>query len=179
MNEIYFTSDTHFFHANIIKYCNRPFDSVEEMNESLIERWNAVVSKNSIVYHLGDFAFAAHENISKVCSRLNGNIILVKGNHDKFPQSMVGSGKAFSQAHNYLEINIEDYPPMTLNHYAQRTWNKARYGAYHLFGHSHGNMEPLNRSVDVGVDSSFITGIKEYRPFHIDEIKSFMDKVVV
>ena len=76
------TSDTHFCHANIIKYCNRPFKDVNEMNEELIRRWNAVVGKNDIVHHLGDFCFGKKENICEILPKLNGKIDLVLGNHD-------------------------------------------------------------------------------------------------
>ena len=78
----FFTSDTHFYHINILKYCNRPFSSVEEMNEKLIENWNNVVGKNDIVWHLGDFCFGKKENISEILPKLNGKINLVMGNHD-------------------------------------------------------------------------------------------------
>lgn len=78
----YFTSDTHFFHQNIIQYCDRPFSSIEEMNEKLIENWNSVVGKNDIVWHLGDFCFGKKENILEVLPKLNGKINLVMGNHD-------------------------------------------------------------------------------------------------
>ena len=76
------TSDTHFFHANILKYCNRPFKDVAEMNEELIKRWNAVVGKNDIVHHLGDFCFGRKENIIEIFPKLNGKIDIVLGNHD-------------------------------------------------------------------------------------------------
>lgn len=79
---VFFTSDTHFFHQNIIRYCNRPFSSVEEMNEKLIEKWNNVVGKNDVVWHLGDFCFGRKENISEILPKLNGKINLVMGNHD-------------------------------------------------------------------------------------------------
>lgn len=75
-------SDTHFWHSNIIQYCNRPFKNAEEMNEELIKRWNAVVGSNDIVHHLGDFCFGKKENIASILPRLNGKIDLVLGNHD-------------------------------------------------------------------------------------------------
>lgn len=85
MNEnVWFTSDSHFYHANIIKYCNRPFASVEEMNEKLIENWNSVVGKDDIVWHLGDFCLGPDQkkHIPELVSKLNGRINLVLGNHD-------------------------------------------------------------------------------------------------
>lgn len=79
---IYFISDTHFSHTNIIKYCNRPFNNIDEMNNTIIDNWNKVVNDNDIVYHLGDFALYNNE-IKDLVSRLNGKIYLLRGNHDR------------------------------------------------------------------------------------------------
>lgn len=79
---IYFISDTHFNHSNIIEYCNRPFNDIKEMNDTLINNWNSVVKKDDIVYHLGDFALADEEKLKELYSKLNGTIILIRGNHD-------------------------------------------------------------------------------------------------
>lgn len=79
---IHFISDTHFFSDNIIRYCNRPFVDAEDMNEQLIERWNEVVAPDDTVYHLGDFVMHQSENIPPILERLNGHIILVRGNHE-------------------------------------------------------------------------------------------------
>ena len=87
MKKIYLISDTHFNHANIIKYCNRPFSDVEEMNKTIIKDWNNVVRYNDTVYFLGDLILSknkgkrARELINSI---LNGNITIIKGNHDKF-----------------------------------------------------------------------------------------------
>lgn len=87
MREVWFTSDHHFGHKNILEYEKeaRPFDTIEEMNETLIERWNGVVRSQDTVYHLGDFAFG-RRNIA-IASRLNGRKKLVMGNHDTYPTS--------------------------------------------------------------------------------------------
>lgn len=81
---IWVTSDTHFNHANIIKYCNRPFSSVEEMNETIIANWNKVVSEDDIVYHLGDFALGDKSLVPNIFRRLKGRINVIMGNHDNF-----------------------------------------------------------------------------------------------
>lgn len=81
-SKTWFTSDTHFWHENIIKYCNRPYANAQEMNEDLIEKWNARVKENDIVWHLGDFCFGCKEHITEIVPRLNGRINLVLGNHD-------------------------------------------------------------------------------------------------
>lgn len=77
---IWVTSDTHFNHANIIKYCNRPFSSVEEMNETIVENWNKVVSWDDIIYHLGDFALGDKSLIPNILGRLNGRVKIIMGN---------------------------------------------------------------------------------------------------
>lgn len=174
---IFFTSDTHFFHKNIIKYSNRPFTSVEEMNEALIKNWNKTVSPNDTIYHLGDFGFSNIQNLKEIINKLNGNKILILGNHDKNLNSLIGKDK-FNQIFQYHEIVINGQT-IVLNHYSQRTWNKAFHGSWHLFGHSHGNLPPLNKSVDVGVDSPYITGKPEYRPFSFQEISDFMNREIV
>jgi calcineurin-like phosphoesterase family protein len=90
----FFTSDTHFGHSNIIGYCNRPFKTIEEMNERLIKNWNARVSKEDLVIHFGDFCFRNTENSKyrgeglclksiNYLEKLNGHITFIKGNHDK------------------------------------------------------------------------------------------------
>lgn len=76
------TSDLHFFHKNIINFCNRPFNSVDEMNEKLIDEWNSKVKEDDWIYHLGDFAFCGHNKVLDLFSKLNGNILLIEGNHD-------------------------------------------------------------------------------------------------
>lgn len=80
-NKIFFTSDTHFGHANIIKFCKRPFLNVDDMNEALVENWNKVVPEDGIVFHLGDFAFGGSNVWNEITPRLNGQIHLILGNH--------------------------------------------------------------------------------------------------
>ena len=83
MRKIYVISDTHFNHNNIIKYCNRPFKDVQEMNETLISNWNNTVDNTDIVYMLGDFCLGPADCIAPLVQRLNGHKILITGNHDR------------------------------------------------------------------------------------------------
>src|SRR3990167_10184368 len=90
---IWFTSDTHFNHTNIINYCNRPFvfdgtPNVQSMNQALIEHWNANVSSSDVIYHLGDFSFGTKKQASDILHMLNGYKVLIKGNHDRSLSSM-------------------------------------------------------------------------------------------
>ena len=85
--KIFVISDTHFYHEKIIKYCNRPFSSVEEMNKTLIRNWNETVSGKDVVLHLGDFGLGEKGKIAEIISTLNGKKILIMGNHDNWSES--------------------------------------------------------------------------------------------
>jgi calcineurin-like phosphoesterase family protein len=156
---IFFTSDTHLGHANIIKYCHRPFSSVEEMDGTIIKNWNSVVSEQDLVYHLGDFAFRQHHSYRK---QLNGEIIFIEGNHDK----VTGPG-LFKEVHKLLRIKINEYD-ITLCHFAMRVWNKSHFNSWHLYGHSHGGLPPEGKSWDVGVDNNNFT------PLSLDQVVEIM-----
>jgi len=174
MQNIFFTSDTHYGHANIIKYSSRSYSSVEEMDECLIENHNKLVKSNDIIYFLGDFAFKREGGIKILLSRLNGIKKLILGNHDKCiksnPSKYIGS-TLFESIDNYSEIE-HNKTKICLFHYGCRVWNKSHHGSYLLYGHSHGRLEPFGKSVDVGVDAKFIT--TDYRPIHVDEIHDYM-----
>lgn len=91
MAEIYFTSDTHFFHKNLIHFegGRREFSCVEEMNETMVSRWNGIVRPQDKIYHLGDVAFAGDHELDQLLSRLNGHKRLIVGNHDKIKNSVL------------------------------------------------------------------------------------------
>ena len=85
---IYFISDTHFNHNNIIKYCNRPFKSINEMNQTIINNWNKTVKADDEIYHLGDLVLGKKEEMYNTVSNLNGKKYLIRGNHDKLSISI-------------------------------------------------------------------------------------------
>lgn len=176
MSNIFFVSDTHFGHDRIRGYSNRPFSSVDDMNGKMIAAWNAVVKPNDIVWHLGDFAFMTYKEFTSMIYRLNGNINVVLGNHDKVidqhRQDILDREKIKS-IQNYKELKIGS-DNIILFHYGQRVWNKSHSGSIHLYGHSHGSLPPHGKSVDVGVDCKEITD--EYRPIHLDEVLDYMSK---
>lgn len=163
----WFTSDTHFSHANIIKYSNRPFNSVEEMDRALIANWNAKVGQYDVVRFLGDFCFSDLEKGQSYFDQLNGVKHLIVGNHDKTAVQIKG-WKSISQ---FEEIKVEGQS-ITLCHYAMRVWNKSHHGAWHLYGHSHGSLpdDPNSRSFDVGVDCH------AYQPLNMDDISRIMKR---
>lgn len=158
----FFTSDHHFSHENIIRYCKRPFSSAEEMDEKLIALWNETVGPDDIVWYLGDFAMKAHpKQMRSIFDRLNGRKRLIIGNHD--------NGATFSlpwdepPAH-YREISIEK-TKVVLCHYGMRTWNGQFRESCMLYGHSHGRLPGNAHSLDVGVDCW------DYRPASWEQVQ--------
>lgn len=167
--EWFLTSDTHFNHANIIRYCSRPFSNVSEMNEALIENWNSVVKPNSSVIHCGDFAFAGRsDQVTNILKKLHGHIHLIIGNHDRGHVTAASGFESVSNIRVFKIAGIE----LTACHYSMRVWDKSHHGTYHCFGHSHGTLadDPHSRSGDVGVDSS------DFKPNHVDDFIAKMNK---
>ena len=87
--KIFITADHHFHHKNIIEYCKRPFKTVEEMDNIMTEKWNKKVGKDDLVIHLGDFALGNKEKVKETREKLNGTIILIKGNHDRVNEGFI------------------------------------------------------------------------------------------
>jgi calcineurin-like phosphoesterase family protein len=174
----WFTSDNHFGHANIIKFCKRPYKDVEEMDRWMIRDWNEFVAPEDTVYLLGDFAFYNDsKKIIDILSRLNGIKHFTFGNHDKQIHVIQNNSsliQPFASYAYYREITVEGQA-IVLCHYAMRAWNRSGRGSWMLFGHTHNKLPPYGKSVDVGVDSTSITGKAEYRPFSFGEIKRFLD----
>lgn len=176
-SNVFFTSDLHFGHNNIIKYCNRPFENASEMDMALIENWNNTVPEDGIVFSVGDFAFTNIGHVTRILESLNGTIIMITGNHDRLVDknrsTLLDSGLVHEIV-PYKEITVQNQF-ICMFHYAGRVWNRSHHGSWLLYGHSHGTLSPFGKSVDVGVDSDVILGKTAYRPFTFDEIKSFMD----
>lgn len=157
----FFTSDTHFSHYNIIRYCNRPFNSSNEMNDVIVENWNSVISQEDEVYHLGDVCFGDFDNIR---SRLNGKIYLIKGNHDRKVNP-----RNFEWIKDYYNLKVGN-TNIILSHYAFAVWDKSHHGSIHLYGHSHGTYTQKGKCMDVGVDTN------NFHPYSLDTVLSEMDK---
>lgn len=164
---IWFTSDTHFFHKNIIEYSKRPYDSVEEMNEKLILNWNSVVQPTDTVYHLGDFGFAPKVKLESVFNRLNGQKFLLRGNHDDDAEKL---GWGWVKERYELYVREPEKQMIVLSHYAHKVWNKSHHGSIMLFGHSHGSLQGDSQSLDVGVDCW------DYTPVGLEDIKRRLKK---
>jgi calcineurin-like phosphoesterase family protein len=156
----FFTSDWHLFHKNIIKYSNRPFSSVEEMNEELIIRCNSVVSPSDTVIHAGDFSYGDKRKTREILKRLNGNWIFLLGDHDRSWTNHKSLRQIYQRTINKTSI--------TVCHWCMRTWPKSHYNSWHLYGHSHGRLPSIGKSMDIGVDTN------DYYPYSYSEIRSIM-----
>lgn len=169
----FFTSDHHFGHSNIIRFCDRPFRDVDEMNEELIRRWNARIGPDDEVYHLGDLALMSAEGFHALMARLNGTKYLIVGNHDS---TALGAKKWFKWVKEYHELKVSDperpggVQRIVLFHYAMRVWRGDHRGTWHLYGHSHNNLpEKADQlSFDIGVDAN------DYYPLSYEEVKARM-----
>lgn len=150
---VLFVSDTHFGDHRALNIHKRPFASVSEMDELLIQRWNEAVRPDDELWHLGDFARRAAD-AARVLPQLHGRKHLVVGNND--PEDVVAMTDWVSVAH-YAEL-VADDRFVVLCHYPFRTWNRQHRGAINLHGHSHGRLKPLPRQFDVGVD------VHDFRP---------------
>ena len=137
---IFFTADAHFGHANIIKHCNRPFASVEEMDETLIANWNAKVGRQDSVYILGDLIFKAAKEPEEYLKRLNGNKYLIKGNHDNSWVSKVDLEKFFAAVWQ-MGYTKDSGVEMVMCHYPMTDWPKKHHGTYMIHGHIHNNTD--------------------------------------
>jgi calcineurin-like phosphoesterase family protein len=160
--ETWFISDTHFGHRKILTLCNRPYKSMEEMDEDLIKKWNDKVSNKDVIYHMGDFAWK-HVN-AKYRNRLNGNIHLIQGNHD----ILKGDDYKLFGSVSLLKVLNFDGQAIALCHYPILHWPKSHRGAWHLYGHVHGKYPCVGKSHDVGVD------VNGFKPLHFEEIRELM-----
>jgi len=186
--KVFFTSDTHYSHKNICRgvtdwrtqdgkvpvHSTRDFNTIELMNNALVDKINSVVGQDDTLIHLGDFSFGGFENIGNFIDRLIcKNIHLVLGNHDthiKYDKD--GIQNRFLSVQQYLEVKINDYY-FVLSHYPLQSWNGLNKGVIHLHGHVHlpKNLKFGNgKKMDVGVDGN------DLNPYLIDDIIKIMNK---
>lgn len=131
---IFYISDTHFGHKNIIGYDQRPYFTVAEMDEDMIQRWNSVVKPRDVVYHLGDVSWYKTEAEAEILARLNGDKILIRGNHDY----EICDG--WYNVLPFAEIK-DDNRKVILSHYPIAAYKNMEHGAFHLYGHVHNTPE--------------------------------------
>lgn len=176
---VHFTSDTHFGHSNIIKYCTRPFRSAAEMDSAMIENWNQRVEPTDVVWIIGDFSFADPQRTEEILCYLNGIKKIVLGNHDKTIRKHPNIKRHFAEVHEgFVEEYLhDDHTPknfFVMCHYPMMSWNRSFRGAYHLHGHTHGNLkfDPKWRRLDVGVDVQ-----ADYAPVSLQSVVNKLSKI--
>lgn len=190
--DIWFCSDPHYGHKNIVRgeskwdslQACRDFNTLEEMNQTLVQNINNNVKENDILYCLGDWSFGGLYNVYDFRKQLNVKTIhLVLGNHDHHIENnksiptnggkmFINTKDLFTSVNHYIHKKINGQR-MVLCHYAMRTWDKGHHGSWMLYGHSHGTLPWYDnyKTMDVGFDTH-----PEFRPYHFDEIKEIMDK---
>ena len=177
----FFTSDTHFNHANIIHYCNRPFKNAEQMNETLIANWNCVITPDDTVFHLGDFCLGGAAEWTKILDRLNGKIYLILGNHDL---RNLCQGFRYRFEHVAMQMHIEvGKQRIYLSNYPFLCFEGSYKNVWQLFGHVHsrknntgidaGRLQHLYPTqYDVGVDNN------DFTPVSYFQVKAIINKQV-
>ena len=187
LSKIFLTADHHFGHNNIIKFTDRPFENIEQMDNTLIENWNSQVLPGDTVIHLGDFTLMDYAIARRYFSRLNGNVKILANpwHHDR--RWLTGIGKEPKALRSASGVEVELLPPMvvleipelgneghslavTLCHYPMAVWDRKHYGAWHCHGHSHGEFkyDADDYAIDVGVDA---TG---YYPIDLGGVLDYM-----
>ena len=191
MSRTFFSGDHHRGHKNshggIVSLCNRPFNSVDHNDASIIGNHNGVVTDNDDWWHLGDYAFrCSAEYAVEGIRKMNGRLHYLFGNHDKplrqayrkgLLDDLIKSGKVeligdpldkSEATSKMLKINGYD---LYLSHYAHRSWPGAFRGSIHLFAHSHNKLAPFYKSMDVGVDAH------HYYPIELKDVIAYMSSV--
>ncbi len=172
---VFFTSDTHFGHKAVIDYCSRPYRTADgqldvvAMNRELTLRWNARVGPRDTVYHLGDFAMGPRKDLAGYRKKLNGRIILIRGNHDRSATAMLEAG--FDEVHNSLIYSVADFDVL-LAHKPDLSQNEAMAAGlgvtirckYMLCGHVHDAWARQGNIINVGVD------VRQYEPKTLEEL---------
>ena len=174
---IYFTADLHFYHDKVIKFADRPFQNIEQMNKTLIKNWNSKIKSNDEIYILGDFTMKGHALAQEILYQLKGKKHLIKGNHDGFINSPHFENYLFESISDYKEINYMN-TQFILFHYPILEWDSFFRGSIHLHGHQHNhadyNLQNLQNGIrryDVGVDANNMS------PVSADEIIAFFSTI--
>ena len=177
--DIWITSDLHFWHKSILVFCKdtRPWGTLEEMHQALIDEWNSKVKPDDIIFSLGDFSFKGKEATEEILSKLNGKKVMILGNHDKVLRNSGKKGEfGIIDIVDYLELRV-DGVKICMSHFPFLDWNRKQHQSVMLHGHLHGVKYHTNvgKIMDVGYDV-------EGKIFNIDEVltrlegKDFVDR---
>ena len=175
----WFSADLHLGHDNIRKYCLRPFSSVEVMDRAIIDTWNSMVKPSDRAFICGDVAFGKQEDVICYLKQLNGQLHLIRGNHDHRRVYKGDVLKHLIWMKEYHELKIKDEEMdetqvIVLFHYPIGSWNKMHHGSWQLHGHSHGSYPESDHlaQYDVGMDKN------SFKPVSYDEVKAIMTRKV-
>lgn len=173
MND-YFTSDFHLQHRNIIKYDNRPFKSVDDMDDTIIRNCMRVLQPGDRFYFLGDFCLGTRaESFLETLRSSGAQLFFIKGNHDKNDMT-----KLYQKYGVYLgeqrKIRSVGDQEIVLNHYRMDVWDKSHHGTWHLHGHSHHSLPVRHnaRCIDVGINGREYN----YTPLSFQQVAGYMAK---
>jgi calcineurin-like phosphoesterase family protein len=169
MSKTFFTSDHHIHHSRIIKFENRPFKDVEEMEREFVSRWNNKVTDKDMVYLLGDLSFGNSKQTLEFVSQLRGNKYYIFGNHDKPVRKNTSVKNKFIWCKDYAEVKISINGKMekvTLTHYPFDSWNRSFHGSMSIHGHVH-SIYPTSRN-DKRLNAS--CDINNFEPCTIEEL---------
>lgn len=137
--EVFFTSDLHFGHKNVMRFDDRPFASVEQMDATIVQNWNKKVSRSDQVYILGDISWYNVQKTEELLSSLNGHKFLIYGNHDN--KILSAARRTCDAVMNYHELHLQGNNHLVLMHYPITFFNRHHYGATMLYGHVHNSHE--------------------------------------
>ena len=166
---IFFTADLHFGHENIIRHCNRPFASADEMDKALTRNWNATVGPRDEVYILGDFTMKPAAQAHEYLAALNGRKYLIQGNHDKFLNGFEPFAGDFEWIKDYHVLKHEGRK-FVLFHYPIAEWDGFFRGVLHLYGHIHNSPTSTARLPDGGLAFNVGVDCHDFRPVNIEKI---------
>lgn len=168
---ILFTADHHFGHSNIIRHCNRPFQSVGEMDAILLYNWNKAVKQQDTVYILGDLFFRNVSSAETYLVQMNGKKHLIIGNHDKDWMKKTDLSQYFESVEHMMEISDGSHK-ITLCHYPMMAWNGVAKGSYMIHGHIHNNMDADYSTLIRNMPTLLNAGVEinNYKPVTFNEL---------
>ncbi|MFW9949674.1 MAG: hypothetical protein ACFFKA_06075 [Candidatus Thorarchaeota archaeon] len=164
----WFSADFHLSHSNIIKYCNRPFQNIEEMDIYILENLKNSVNDGDVLYYLGDLTFNPKVARKFFSYFKKVEIHYIIGNHDT--QEVLKIANKHCKTVSHMKDIIIDNIPITLCHYAMRVWNKSHLNAWQLYGHSHSKLNPVGKQYDVGIDNN------QFEPVSFNKLLGIMEK---
>ena len=182
-DKVWFTSDLHFWHKNICKYCNRPYENIEEMNEAIVNNWNSVVKEGDTVFVLGDLGFCGIEKLKPLMTQLKGKIFLLQGNHDSpkvvtrlYEEKII---EDFDRLASVIITGDEECPEqeLALCHFPMIDWANKEKGAWMIHGHQHQLPHMPSCSIahwDVGLDKNGMVPIS-FEQLKINITKQFVN----